>query len=82
MYLPYVLLSMSTKSVVVGNICVNLRRMYMPDDEEQIIRNVSTEWIVPDTVSTHRATHIVIQKPGPTEFVVSFLEQRYLRDLA
>ena len=54
----------------------------MPDDEEQIIRNVSTEWIVPDTVSTHRATHIVIQKPGPTEFVVSFLEQRYLRDLA
>ncbi len=60
MYLPYVLRSMSTKSVVVGNACVNLRREYMPDNEEQLIRNVSAEWIVPDTVSTQRATHIVI----------------------
>ncbi len=48
----------------------------MPDNEEQLVRNVSAEWIVPDTVSTQRATHIVVQKPGPAEFVVSFLEQR------
>ena len=48
----------------------------MSDDEEEIVRDVFVDWIVPKSIPTQRATHIIIQKNGPTEFVVSLFEQR------
>jgi hypothetical protein len=50
--------------------------MYMSDNEEQIVKNVFVDWVVPESVPTQRVTNIVIQKNGPTDFVVSLFEQR------
>ena len=48
----------------------------MLDDEEHVHRELPIDWIVPESIPTLRATHIVIQQSGPTEFIVSFFEQR------
>jgi hypothetical protein len=48
----------------------------MSGDEEQIVRIISADWIVPESIPTQRATHLIIQNNSPTEFVVSFFEQR------
>ena len=39
----------------------------MSDDEEEIVKNVFVDWIVPEFIPTQRTTHIIIQKNGPTE---------------
>src|SRR5947209_1928223 len=48
----------------------------MPDNEEQLVRELPIELIVPDSVLTSRSTHITIQESGSEEFIVSFFEQR------
>lgn len=48
----------------------------MSDDEAQLLREVPVDWIVPEAIPTQRATNVIIQQSGPTEFVVAFFEQR------
>ncbi|HWS84119.1 MAG TPA: hypothetical protein VN207_07640 [Ktedonobacteraceae bacterium] len=48
----------------------------MSDTEEQIVRDLPIEWVIPDTLLTSRVTNITIQYSGSTEFIVSFFEQR------
>ncbi len=48
----------------------------MSDNEEQLVREVPMDWVVPDSILTARTTHITIQQSGPAEFIVAFFEQR------
>ncbi len=48
----------------------------MPDKEDQIVRDLPIDWVIPDSILTSRTTHITIQEGETAGFIISFFEQR------